>query len=292
MSKETAKQKDEEVIIPLDKISDFPNHPYKVKNDEKMQKMVESIKELGVIFPVIVRQKKDGNYEMISGHRRKMASILAGKKDIKCIVKQLTDDEATILMVDSNLQREEVLPSERAYSYKMKLEAIKHQGKKLEVTSNQIGGKNNETAHILGEEQGDSGTQVRRYIRLTELLPEILEKVDDKRIAFNPAVEISYLTKEEQAMLLDAMECNDATPSLGQAIAMKKLSQAGMLTQEAIDSTMEQIKPNQIPKIKFNDERIRKVLPKSLTEEKIEDYVIEAINFYNKYLKQKQIGER
>ena len=221
-----------------------------------------------------------------------MASILAGKKDIKCIVKQLTDDEATILMVDSNLQREEVLPSERAYSYKMKLEAIKHQGKKLEVTSNQIGGKNNETAHILGEEQGDSGTQVRRYIRLTELLPEILEKVDDKRIAFNPAVEISYLTKEEQAMLLDAMECNDATPSLGQAIAMKKLSQAGMLTQEAIDSTMAQIKPNQIPKIKFNDERIRKVLPKSLTEEKIEDYVIEAINFYNKYLKQKQIGER
>ena len=292
MSKETAKQKDEEVIIPLDKISDFPNHPYKVKNDEKMQKMGESIKELGVIFPVIVRQKKDGNYEMISGHRRKMASILAGKKDIKCIVKQLTDDEATILMVDSNLQREEVLPSERAYSYKMKLEAIKHQGKKLEVTSNQIGGKNNETAHILGEEQGDSGTQVRRYIRLTELLPEILEKVDDKRIAFNPAVEISYLTKEEQAMLLDAMECNDATPSLGQAIAMKKLSQAGMLTQEAIDSTMAQIKPNQIPKIKFNDERIRKVLPKSLTEEKIEDYVIEAINFYNKYLKQKQIGER
>ena len=292
MSKETAKQKDEEVIIPLDKISDFPNHPYKVKNDEKMQKMVESIKELGVIFPVIVRQKKDGNYEMISGHRRKMASILAGKKDIKCIVKQLTDDEATILMVDSNLQREEVLPSERAYSYKMKLEAIKHQGKKLEVTSNQIGGKNNETAHILGEEQGDSGTQVRRYIRLTELLPEILEKVDDKRIAFNPAVEISYLTKEEQAMLLDAMECNDATPSLGQAIAMKKLSQAGMLTQEAIDYTMAQIKPNQIPKIKFNDERIRKVLPKSLTEEKIEDYVIEAINFYNKYLKQKQIGER
>lgn len=292
MSKETAKQKDEEVIIPLDKISDFPNHPYKVKNDEKMKKMVESIKELGVIFPVIVRQKKDGNYEMISGHRRKMASILAGKKDIKCIVKQLTDDEATILMVDSNLQREEVLPSERAYSYKMKLEAIKHQGKKLEVTSNQIGGKNNETVHILGEEQGDSGTQVRRYIRLTELLPEILEKVDDKRIAFNPAVEISYLTKEEQAMLLDAMECNDATPSLGQAIAMKKLSQAGMLTQEAIDSTMAQIKPNQIPKIKFNDERIRKVLPKSLTEEKIEDYVIEAINFYNKYLKQKQIGER
>lgn len=292
MSKETAKQKDEEVIIPLDKISDFPNHPYKVKNDEKMKKMVESIKELGVIFPVIVRQKKDGNYEMISGHRRKMASILAGKKDIKCIVKQLTNDEATILMVDSNLQREEVLPSERAYSYKMKLEAIKHQGKKLEVTSNQIGGKNNETAHILGEEQGDSGTQVRRYIRLTELLPEILEKVDDKRIAFNPAVEISYLTKEEQAMLLDAMECNDATPSLGQAIAMKKLSQAGMLTQEAIDSTMAQIKPNQIPKIKFNDERIRKVLPKSLTEEKIEDYVIEAINFYNKYLKQKQIGER
>ena len=279
---------EEEVIIPIDQITDFPNHPYKVKNDEKMQSMVQSVKEMGVIYPVIVRKKGDGKYEMISGHRRKMASILAGKKEIKCIVKNLTDDEATILMVDSNIQREEILPSEKAYSYKMKLDAIKHQGRKIEESSNQLGGKNNESAQLLGEDQGDSGTQVRRYIRLTKLIPEILEKVDEKRIAFNPAVEISYLTQEEQTKLYDAMECNDATPSLGQAIHLKKLSQAGMLTQEDIDNTMSQIKPNQIPKIKFNDERIRKILPKSLTEEKIEDYVVEAISFYNKYLKQRK----
>lgn len=187
-------------------------------------------------------------------------------------------------MVDSNIQMEEILPSEKAYSYKMKLDAIKHQGRKIEETSDQLGGKNNESAQLLGEDQGDSGTQVRRYIRLTKLIPEILKKVDEKRIAFNPAVEISYLTQEEQTKLYDAMECNDATPSLGQAIHLKKLSQAGMLTQEDIDNTMSQIKPNQIPKIKFNDERIRKILPKSLTEEKIEDYVVEAISFYNKYL--------
>lgn len=279
---------EEEVIIPIDQITDFPNHPYKVKNDEKMQSMVQSVKEMGVIYPVIVRKKDNGKYEMISGHRRKMASVLAGKKEIKCIVKNLTDDEATILMVDSNIQREEILPSEKAYSYKMKLDAIKHQGRKIEETSNQLGGKNNESAQLLGEDQGDSGTQVRRYIRLTKLIPEILEKVDEKRIAFNPAVEISYLTQEEQTKLYDAMECNDATPSLGQAIHLKKLSQAGMLTQEDIDNTMSQIKPNQIPKIKFNDERIRKILPKSLTEEKIEDYVVEAISFYNKYLKQRK----
>jgi len=185
-------------------------------------------------------------------------------------------------MVDSNIQMEEILPSEKAYSYKMKLDAIKHQGRKIEETSDQLGGKNNESAQLLGEDQGDSGTQVRRYIRLTKLIPEILKKVDEKRIAFNPAVEISYLTQEEQTKLYDAMECNDATPSLGQAIHLKKL------TQEDIDNTMSQIKPNQIPKIKFNDERIRKILPKSLTEEKIEDYVVEAISFYNKYLKQRK----
>ena len=254
-----------------------------------MQSMVRSVKEMGVIYPAIVRKKNDGKYEMISGHRRKMASILAGKKEIKCIVKNLTDDEATILMVDSNIQREEILPSEKAFAYKMKLDAIKHQGKRIiEDASNQLGGKNDESAQLIGEEQGDSGTQVRRYIRLTKLIPEILEKVDEKRIAFNPAVEISYLTQEEQKKLYDAMECNDATPSLGQAIHLKKLSQAGMLTQEEIDNTMSQIKPNQIPKIKFNDERIRKILPKSLTEEKIEDYVVEAISFYNKYLKQRK----
>lgn len=217
---------EEEVIIPIDQITDFPNHPYKVKNDEKMQSMVQSVKEMGVIYPVIVRKKDNGKYEMISGHRRKMASVLAGKKKIKCIVKNLTDDEATILMVDSNIQREEILPSEKAYSYKMKLDAIKHQGRKIEETSNQLGGKNNESAQLLGEDQGDSGTQVRRYIRLTKLIPEILKKVDEKRIAFNPAVEISYLTQEEQTKLYDAMECNDATPSLGQAIHLKKLSQA------------------------------------------------------------------
>ena len=217
---------EEEVIIPIDQITDFPNHPYKVKNDEKMQSMVQSVKEMGVIYPVIVRKKDNGKYEMISGHRRKMASVLAGKKEIKCIVKNLTDDEATILMVDSNIQREEILPSEKAYSYKMKLDAIKHQGRKIEETSNQLGGKNNESAQLLGEDQGDSGTQVRRYIRLTKLIPEILKKVDEKRIAFNPAVEISYLTQEELTKLYDAMECNDATPSLGQAIHLKKLSQA------------------------------------------------------------------
>jgi ParB family chromosome partitioning protein len=230
---------------------------------------------------------------MVSGHRRKFASQLANKETIPCIVRELSDDEAIIIMVDSNMQREEILPSERAFAYKMKLEAMKHQGKRSDLeTSNQVGGKLSESASIIGKENGDSLTQVRRYIRLTELIPELLDKVDEKIIAFNPAVELSYLKEEEQYTLLDSMEYNDATPSHAQAIILKKLSQEGQLDEDKIDDILSQEKPNQIPKIKFNESRIRSVLPKNIENDKIEDFVIKSIEYYSKHLKQKEMGAR
>ena len=223
--------------IDISKISNFPDHPFKVNDDEKMQDMVKSIKEYGVILPVIVRPKEDGTYEMISGHRRKRACELAGVKQIRCIVKNLSDDEATILMVDSNIQREEILPSEKAFAYKMKLEAMKHQGKKIDIdeeeTSTPVVAKLR-TDEILGEEVGESRENIRRYIRLTKLIPELLDEVDSKRIAFRPAVELSYLSKEEQKMLAEYIEFNLVTPSLEQAIKLKELSKGGILKEEKI----------------------------------------------------------
>ena len=279
------------VEVKLTDITDFPNHPFKVKDDEEMDKMRQSVEQYGVVHPILVRPTKDGKYEMISGHRRKRASELANKDTIPCIVRNLSDDEATIIMVDSNMQREEILPSEKAFAYKMKLEALGHQGKSMELTSGQVVRKL-ETADIIGKENDESGRQVRRYIRLTELIPELLEMVDDKKIAFNPAVEISYLDEDNQYALLDCIEYSDATPSHAQAIVMKKLFQSGELDADKIDDILSEEKPNQKQKIKFDNDRIRNVLPKNIEEPKIEDFVVKAIEHYSKYLRQREMGAR
>ena len=275
------------VDIKIDCIDDFPNHPFKIIDNEELEQMKESIADNGVLIPALVRPKPDGRYEMISGHRRKFASQLALKETIPCIVRELSDDEAIIIMVDSNMQREEILPSEKAFAYKMKLDAMKHQG----VSFGQVVRKWESTDDI-GKDNEDSGRQVRRYIRLTKLIPELLDKVDTKEIAFNPAVELSYLTEEEQYALLDCIEYNDATPSHAQAIVMKKLSQEGSLNEEKIDDILSQEKPNQIPKMKFSEERIRSVLPKNVENDKIEDFVVKAIEYYSKHLRQKDMGAR
>ena len=282
----------EKVIeVKLADITDFPNHPFKVKDDDEMDKMRQSVEQYGVVHPILVRPTKDGKYEMISGHRRKRASELANKDTIPCIVRNLSDDEATIIMVDSNMQREEILPSEKAFAYKMKLEALGHQGKSTELTSGQVVRKL-ETADIIGKENDESGRQVRRFIRLTELIPELLEMVDDKKIAFNPAVEISYLDEDNQYALLDCIEYSDATPSHAQAIVMKKLFQSGELDADKIDDILSEEKPNQKQKIKFDNDRIRNVLPKNIEEPKIEDFVVKAIEHYSKYLRQREMGAR
>ncbi len=270
--------------INLSDIDNFPNHPFKVIDNEELLQMSESIKDKGVIVPALVRPKEDGRYEMISGHRRKRASELAGLDKIPCIVRDLSDDEAIIAMVDSNMQREEILPSERAFAYKMKLEAMAHQGKRTDLTSDQVGPKLRSNT-LLSNEVGDSETQIKRYIRLTYLIPELLEKVDNKEIAFNPGVEISYLKEEEQYSLLDCIEYNDCTPSHAQTIIMKRLSQEGKLDTDKIDEILSQEKPNQIPKIRLNESRIRSVLPKSIGNDQIENFVVKAIEFYSNHLR-------
>jgi len=293
---ERKNEKLEKVVdIELTKIDDFPDHPFKVIENDEMYNMRDSIKENGVLVPALVRPKPDGRYEMVSGHRRKFASQLADKKTIPCIVRDLSDDEAIIIMVDSNLQREEILPSEKAFAYKMKLEALSHQGKRTDLTSTQVVEKldNKYSVEILADEVGEGRETIRRYIRLTELIPELLDMVDEKQIALSPAVELSFLNDEEQYAVLDCIECNVATPSHAQAIKLKKLSQEGTLTADEIDDILSEEKPNQIPKIKFNATRIRNVLPKNIEEQKIEDYVVSAIEFYGKYLhKQKQMDAR
>ena len=234
--------------INISSIKDFPNHPFKVINDEKMQEMVKSVKEYGVILPVIVRPKEDGTYEMISGHRRKRACELAGIKQIRCIVKDLTDDEATILMVDSNIQREEILPSEKAFAYKLKLEAMKHQGKRIDLEENETSTpvvSKLRTDEILGEEVGESRENIRRYIRLTYLIPELLEEVDNKRIAFRPAVELSYLEEDYQYVVLNKLQYDEVSPSLSQAITLKKMQQEGTISEEKIENLLDKEKPNQ-----------------------------------------------
>lgn len=275
--------------IDIDKIKDFPNHPFKVVNDDKMQELASSVKEYGVILPIMVRPKKDGTYEIVSGHRRKMAAQIAGLKDIKCIVKDLTDDEATIIMVDSNIQREEILPSERAFAYKMKLEAMKHQGIRNDLTSRPVGDKL--STEVLGEEVGESARQIQRYIRLTELIPEILQMVDDKKVAFRPAVELSYLSEENQYVLLNIMEFNECTPSLAQAIRLKKLEQEGNLTEEKLETIMEQEKPNQKEQIKFGVEKIQDYFPKGYTQEQMENKIKELLEKY-KLQWQRKLSER
>ena len=272
-------------------ISDFPNHPFKVKQDEAMAEMVDSVKQYGVLVPALVRPKADGGYEMVAGHRRKCAATLAGITEMPCIVRNLTDDEATIIMVDSNLQRETILPSEKAFAYKMKLEAIKRQGQRSDLTSTPLVSKSRSNEE-LGQKNGDSREQVRRYIRLTELIPPMLDMVDNGKIAFRPAVELSYLTKEQQQSLYDTMECEDCTPSLAQAIKMKEFSRDGKLTEEVILSIMQEEKPNQREKPAFRDERITRLIPKSIPRGQETDFVIRALEFYNRHFQSRRDQER
>ena len=269
----------------MSQIRDFPDHPYQVKDDECMNDLVFSIKERGLIQPIIVRPIEDNLYEMVSGHRRKRAFELAGLKSIPAKVVELTRDEAILVMVDSNLQREVILPSEKAKAYKMRLDAMKRQGQRSDLTSNPVGGKlkGMESAGIIGEQSGDSQTQVRRYIRLTELIPEMLDLVDEGKVAMRPAVEISYLPKESQEQLVKAMEFSDATPSHYQAIRMKNCYRDGKLTEEVIDIIMDEAKPNQKEKSPFRDKRIEGLIPQSVPKDKQCDYVLKALRFYNKY---------
>lgn len=274
--------------INISEISDFPEHPFKVNDDDKMQEMVKSIKEYGVILPVIVRPKEDGTYEMISGHRRKRACELAGVKQIRCIVKNLSDDEATILMVDSNIQREEILPSEKAFAYKMKLEAMKHQGKQLETTSDPMEQKLT-TREIIANENGESASNIQRYIRLTELIPELLEEVDNKRIAFRPAVELSYLSEENQYVVLNKLEYDEVSPSLSQAIVLKKMQQEGTITEEKIEELLDKEKPNQKEFIKIHNEKIDRYIPTKIKETgNVEDFIILCVQEHNKRERLKQ----
>ncbi len=262
-------------------ISDFPNHPFKVKQDEAMAEMVESVRKYGVLVPALVRPKEDGGYEMVAGHRRKFAATLAELSEIPCIVRNLTDDEATIIMVDSNLQRETILPSEKAFAYKMKLEAMKRQGQRSDLTSTPLVSKSRSNEE-LGQKNGDSREQVRRFIRLTELIPSVLDMVDSGKIAFRPAVELSYLSKEQQQSLYDTMECEDCTPSLAQAIKMKEFSKDGKLTEEVILSIMQEEKPNQKEQFKMSKERISKYFAPGTPAQKIEDTIIKALELYRK----------
>ena len=277
--------------IPISEIDEFPDHPFKVLMDEDMEQLVESIKRNGVMTPATVRLKEDGRYELISGHRRKKACELAGFETLKCEVKELTRDEAIIVMVESNLQRSVILPSEKAFAYKMRLEAMKRQGERSDLTSSPMGTKLRSDAE-LAEKVGESRNQIQRYIRLTELVPEILQMVDERQIAFRPAVEISYLTEEQQYTLLEAMEYNDATPSLAQAIKMKKYNQDGKLTSEVIQSIMEEEKPNQKEKPAFRDERITKLIPKTVPRGQETDFVVKALEFYNRHLQRNKAHER
>lgn len=264
-------------ILPVNELVPFKDHPFKILDDEDMHKLVESIKEYGVYTPLMARPLPDGNgYELISGHRRLAACESLGIEEIPVIVRNMSDDEAVIAMVDANLQRESVLPSEKAFAYKMKLEAMKRQGKRNDLTSNQLGRKL-ETAEIIGQKTGDSKNQVRRYIRLTHLIPELLEKVDNGKIAFNPAVEISFLTEEEQTMLNEAMELNDCTPSHAQTIRLKKLSHDSELTEETINEIMSEEKPNQREQIKFDREDFRKYFPSHYTNEQIKRDILEGL---------------
>lgn len=272
--------------IPLSEIDDFPDHPFKVKLDEDMDQLVQSIKERGIITPVTLRPKEDGRYEIVSGHRRRKACELAGFDTVKAEVREMTRDEAIILMVESNLQRSVILPSEKAFSYKMRLEAMKRQaGRPSQNNSSPVGidlrGK--QSLDVLGEEVGDSRNQIHRYIRLTELIPELLDLVDEGRIAFRPAVELSYLQKEEQGALLEQISYADATPSLAQAIKLKRFSQDGKLNNEVIESIMSEEKPNQREKINIKYAEARRFIPASVPYEKTGEYILKALEYYHRY---------
>ena len=267
--------------IPLGELHPFRNHPFKVKDDAAMQDTVDSVREYGVLVPAIARPDPNGGYELIAGHRRHHASELAGKETMPVIVRDLDDDAATIIMVDSNLQREELLPSERAFAYKMKLEAIRHQGKRQELTSSQVGMKL-QALDIVGQQAGDSRNQVHRFIRLTELIPELLDMVDERKIAFNPAVELSYLKKEEQTLLLEAMDSEQATPSLSQAQRLKKFSQQKMLSLDVMRAVMSEEKKTDLDRVTLKNETLRRYFPKSYTPKQMEDTIIKLLEGWYK----------
>ena len=275
--------------IPLELIDDFPDHPFKVRDDEDMFQLVESIKERGVITPATIRQKEDGRYELISGHRRKRACELAGFDTLRCEVVDLNRDEATILMVESNYQRSQILPSEKAFAYKMRLEAMKRQGQRTDLTSTplveKLSGKNALSVTQIGEQVGESREQVRRYMRLTNLVPELLEFVDEGKIKMRPAVELSYLDEDCQRDIVDEIDLNDCTPSHDQTIRMRKFFDEGKLTPEAISAIMSEEKPNQREKIVLRGDRVRQLIPKSVPVSQTEEFVCKALEHYNKFLK-------
>lgn len=273
--------------IPLEEISDFPNHPFKVKMDEEMQDMAESVSQYGVLVPALVREKPGGGYEMIAGHRRKMASELAQQDTMPCLVRNLSDDEAIIVMVDSNLQREKILPSEKAFAYKMKLDAMKRQGKRTDLTSVPVGPKLRSNQE-LAEESKDSVTQIKRYIRLTELIPSILNMVDEGQIAMRPAVELSYLPKEQQEVLFDTMQSEDCTPSHVQAIKMRRFSEEGKLDEDVIFSIMTEEKPNQVEQFKMPMKRIDRFFAPGTPTKKKEDVIVKALEFYQRNRQRKR----
>ncbi len=291
---DAVKEKIEEIDISL--IDNFKDHPFKVLDNDDMKSLKESIKTSGVLSPVIIREKEDGRYEMLSGHRRMFACKSLGIDKIKCIIKNLSDDEATIFMVDSNLQREKLLPSEKAFAYKMKYDALKHQGRtsqQLDTTLRQVVTKFR-SDDLIGEEHGESGRQVQRYIRLTYLIPELLDMVDNSEIknkelpsiALTPAVELSYLKESEQKTLAEYIDFNLSTPSHAQAIQLRELSQKGLLAQETIDNIMNKEKPNQILQFKIKEEKLYKVLPKNIERDKVEDFVLKACEYYSKHIRQ------
>ena len=285
----TQAQRDEEQLskirdIPLELIDDFPDHPFKVRDDEDMMQLVESVKERGVITPATVRQKEDGRYELVSGHRRKRACELAGYETLRSEIVDLNRDEATILLVESNFQRSEILPSEKAFAYKMRLEAMKRQGQRTDLTLSPVGTKLR-TADELAQECGDSRNQIHRYVRLTNLVPELLEFVDEGRIKMRPAVELSYLDEDCQRDVVDEIDLNDATPSHDQTIRMRKLFNEGNLTTEAIHAVMSEEKPNQREKIVLRGDRVRQLIPKNIPVSQTEDFVCKALEHYNKFLR-------
>lgn len=283
------------VDISIADIQDFPNHPFKVIVNEEMQEMAQSISEYGVLLPVLVRPLPNGKYQMISGHRRKKASEIANKGTMPCIVRNLTDDEATIIMVDSNLQREHILPSERAFAYKMKLEAMTHQGQRNDLTCSQVGNKlsGKKSLEILAEEVGESKSNVHRFIRLTELIKPLLDMVDNEDIALSPAYELSFLTEQEQKWLLNSIECNVATPTVSQAQEMKDLSKDGKLDEDKIEEIMCREKPNQVEKLKLDFKDLQPKMPKGMPTTEWIKHIYKALDYYNRAMeRQKQQGAR
>ncbi len=280
--------------IPLSQIDDFPEHPFQVRMDEDMDQLVESVKSLGIITPITLRTKEDGRYEIVSGHRRRKACELAGLETIPAEIKELTRDEAIILMVESNLQRSVILPSEKAFAYKMRLEAMNRQGQRTDLTSGPVGQKSDpiNSRDAVAAEVPDSARQIQRYVRLTELQPALLDQVDEGKIAMRPAVELSYLSTEEQEELVEAMEMADATPSHAQAIKMRKFSQEGRLTPEVIESIMTEEKPNQREKLYVSMDRFRKLIPNHVPQKQAEDILLKALEFYLRHLEMQRLREQ